>query len=74
MCRWTHWLDSPLCVEDFPIENLPYGVFSRKFADPCKLKWKKKDKVRFDGVGEKSIGVRIGGMELSFSFLPLRTL
>jgi hypothetical protein len=48
-------------IPDFPIENLPYGVFSRKFSDPCKLKWKKKDKVRFDGAGEKSIGVRIGG-------------
>ena len=46
---------------DFPLENLPYGVFSRKFHDPCKLRWKKGDKMRFDGEGEKSIGVRIGG-------------
>ncbi len=64
---------------DFPLQNLPFGVFSRKTADPCELRgWaqkklskkerKKKGKkaktVKFDDDTPKSIGVRIGDFVL----------
>lgn len=60
MASWV--FTSP--TSDFPIENLPYGVFERKFEDRCVLKRKTKDgekvKARFDESSPKSIGVRIG--------------
>jgi fumarylacetoacetase len=60
---------------DFPLQNLPFGVFSRKTADPCELrKWgqkkpskkervkhgKKTKSVTFGDDTPKSVGVRIG--------------
>jgi len=63
---------------DFPLENLPYGVFTRVLPDPCSIKMKKKKnkkknkkkktKVKFEG-NPKSIGVRIGDMVLDLTRL-----
>ena len=68
------WINVPENHE-FPIQNLPYGVFSRVIADPCTFKKKNKKKnknkkngkkgkkIHFEG-NPKSCGVRIGDMVL----------
>lgn len=64
------WIQIPE-NHDFPIQNLPYGIFSRVLPDPCTIKIKKKKKktkIEFQG-NDKSAGVRIGDMVLDLTRL-----
>jgi fumarylacetoacetase len=73
---------------DFPLQNLPYGVFSRKTADPCELRrWSqkkqdaKKDAKKKGKKGKKGKSVTFGddapksiGVRIGDFVLDLRRL
>ncbi len=49
-------------TSDFPLQNLPFGVFSRKTADPCKLRvWGDKDKAHKKSKNKKGKSKKAAG-------------